>query len=148
MSKNNNNFLCTSCLSVMCSDCKEIASEYNELLQIRTRALMERERKIEELERELAKEKRLREAFETWAKIGVPEIVIRWIDSQARKSPEGEGSGDRLRRAEGIIRGIVSLRDPRDGMVTFAPRSLLDEAEEWLKEGERDPLNKKTKGEL
>jgi len=53
------NFLCTSCLHLMCDDCKSIAEEYHELLVLRNRALVQAERKIEELTSHLAQVQRI-----------------------------------------------------------------------------------------
>lgn len=90
-----NNFLCRPCLSVMCSDCKEIASEYDELLRMRNNRILDLESQVEGLSRDLASERRLRTEFEELAKIGLPGITSRWVDSQVR----GEGSEYRLRTA-------------------------------------------------
>lgn len=122
----NNNFLCSSCLSVMCSDCKEIASEYDELLRLRNGRIFELSLELEKVKRELASSNRLRDEFEKIAKIGLPGIIQNWIDSQI-----GEGSENRLRRAEAILRDVVSLRGGVR-LPTILSNRVIDEAAAWL----------------
>lgn len=125
----NPSFLCGSCLSVICSDCKEIAEEYPELLQIKNREISALEHKIEELSSKLASAERLRDGYERVAKLGMPEILLGWIDSQARKSPEGEGSETRLRKAiDKALRDLGSFKSAGDWHYVRQAILILSEA--------------------
>jgi hypothetical protein len=63
--------------------------------------------------------------------------AVRTAIEARRAFQEGEGSGDRLETAGAIIHWIKSLRDPKDGAITYPPRSLLDLADKWIEEGEK-----------
>ena len=85
MSKNN--FLCANCRREMCDDCKSIADEYAELLAMRTRALVAANQKIEELLEQLKTAKRQSADWERHAKLGMPELILAWLDSQVKGRP-------------------------------------------------------------
>lgn len=68
----------------MCPDCLQIADEYAELLKNHQRAAYAGTEKIEELKRQLAREVRRADDYEKIAKLGYPEILQKWIDSQVR----------------------------------------------------------------
>lgn len=133
------NFICGSCSSVMCSDCKEIASEYAEILILRNRRISELERKLEAVTREADSSRRLSTEFEKIAKLGLPAIIQKWIDSQVeektgkRDLQEGERREDRIRAAASLVikkrwDSELSLPDLFDA---------IDELERVLQEGEK-----------
>lgn len=78
-------FLCTSCKSCMCDDCREIAEEYQELLENRTRALMIANSNEEQAKRRLETETRRADMFEKIAKAGVGDIIAAWIDKEIKQ---------------------------------------------------------------
>ncbi len=80
------NFLCTSCRRELCDDCKEIADEYAELLTLKNRALSTAEYKIGELEKQLEQSNRRAKMYEELSKMGMPEIILKWMDEQAVKA--------------------------------------------------------------
>lgn len=65
----------------------------------------------------------------------LPDEELRKIESFARYL-KTKKENPRLETAGAIIHWLASLRDSRDGMVAFPPRSLLDLADKWLAEGE------------
>ena len=81
MSKSN--FLCTSCRRELCDDCKSIADEYAELLTLKNRALGNADHEIEELKTQLDAAKRQSAMWEQLSKMGMPEIILKWMDEQA-----------------------------------------------------------------
>ena len=83
----------------MCTDCRQIAEEYQELLEARTRALSSAQDQIEQMQLELAREKRHADAFEKIAKIGLPETIIAWMDKEIDQLLDNGAGEDRLRRA-------------------------------------------------
>jgi hypothetical protein len=84
----------------MCTDCRQIAEEYQELLEVRTQALSSAQHQVEQMQLELEREKRRADAFEKIAKIGLPDTIIAWMDKEIGKLlASGAGEDDRLRRA-------------------------------------------------
>ena len=81
------NFLCSSCRRDMCDDCKEIADEYAELLALRSNALNTANYKLETLTKEFESFKRKAAIWEELSKMGMSEIITKWMDSlsEARK---------------------------------------------------------------
>lgn len=75
-------FLCGNCRREMCDDCREIAEEYQELLQIRTNALQAANYQVEQLRIELENEKRRSAMYEEVAKAGMGPIIGAWIDKE------------------------------------------------------------------
>ena len=74
------NFLCRPCREGMCNDCLEIADEYVELLQLRTNALQVANYQVEKLTEEFNSLKRKAAMWEELSKMGMPEIIIKWMD--------------------------------------------------------------------
>ena len=81
-------FLCTSCRREMCDDCKNIADEYAELLTLKNRALSSAEHTIKEMKGKLESAKRRAATFERIAKMGMPEVILAWMDSEAIGLPK------------------------------------------------------------
>lgn len=79
MSKDN--FLCGNCRNVLCNDCREIADEYAELLIMRSNALSTANHEIEKLKADLICTKRQAAMWEELSKMGMPEIILKWMDS-------------------------------------------------------------------
>lgn len=78
-------FLCTRCRKLMCTDCRQIADEYAELLQNHQRAAFNGTKEIEDLRRKLAEAERRAAAYEEVSKMGFPELMRKFIDSEAAK---------------------------------------------------------------
>lgn len=76
-------FLCTQCKRSLCPDCKEIESEYEELLQHYKQQNSNLSAKVEKVQRELDAMRRRAESFESVAKLGYPEVITKWMDSLA-----------------------------------------------------------------
>lgn len=74
--------LCTRCKALMCPDCREIAEEYEELLSNWKHANLALEQRIEEKGIELALIEARANDWEKLAKLGYPEMIQRWMDSQ------------------------------------------------------------------
>ena len=66
----------------MCYDCKNIAEEYQELLEARTRVLSSANSEVETLQAEVARWKRRAEMYEECAKAGVGDIIAAWMDKE------------------------------------------------------------------
>jgi hypothetical protein len=75
-------FLCGNCRREMCDDCREIAEEYQELLEKRTQALSATQEENERLTMELRNTKRRADMFERVAKAGLPNIILAWMDKE------------------------------------------------------------------
>ena len=75
-------FLCDACRQGMCDDCREIADEYAELLQMRTNALQAANYQVEKISEELHTLKRRAAMWEELSKMGMPEIIIKWMDER------------------------------------------------------------------
>jgi len=73
----------------MCDDCLSMAAEYEFLHEKRKIALMNAQRVVEELTREVERWKSRAEAFEHVAKIGFSEIMLGYIDSLMEKARQG-----------------------------------------------------------
>lgn len=78
-------FLCTQCRASMCPDCLEIADEYAELLQMRTRELSRYAEKASRLEHDIGLVMKQAAAWERLAKLGFPEVIQEWMDSLAKE---------------------------------------------------------------
>jgi hypothetical protein len=70
----------------MCDDCKSIADEYVELLVLRSQALANADRRIEDLTRELEAAKREAATWEKLTKMGMPAIVLKWMDERGAQA--------------------------------------------------------------
>lgn len=81
------NFLCANCRGLLCYDCKSIADEYEELLTMKNRALSNADREIEELKTQLEAVKRKSAMWEQLSKMGMPEIILKWMDDQSARVP-------------------------------------------------------------
>jgi hypothetical protein len=79
---NNNNFLCARCRAAMCPDCLEIADEYAELLQMRTRELGRYAAQVDDLKYQLDLARKAAADWERTAKLGYPEVIQKWMDSE------------------------------------------------------------------
>jgi len=75
------NFLCGNCRNVLCDDCRDIADEYAELLIMRSNALSTANYEIEKLKADLSFTKRQAAMWEELSKMGMPEIILKWMDS-------------------------------------------------------------------
>ena len=75
-------FLCGNCKRVMCNDCREIAEEYQELLDARIYALASAVSELETTQAEVARLKRRAEMYEECAKAGVGDIIAAWMDKE------------------------------------------------------------------
>lgn len=64
----------------MCRDCRQIAEEYQDLLEARTQALVTAQDRVGEMKRELDREKRRANMYEQVAKAGIPAVIIAWMD--------------------------------------------------------------------
>ena len=78
-------FLCGHCKREMCSDCRQIAEEYQELLEKRTQALGTANHQVESLTRELADMKRRAHMWEQISKAGLPETITAWMDKDIQR---------------------------------------------------------------
>jgi hypothetical protein len=77
------NFLCTTCKASLCPDCKSIADEYETLLQSYKRTVIQLQADKAHLQSELELVKRHAKYWEEIAKLGLPEVIIRWMDETA-----------------------------------------------------------------
>ena len=75
-------FLHQSCKQRMCTDCVEIAEEYEELLSGRTSALQTANAEVETLLRELRDVKRRSDVYESVSKAGINQIIAAWMDKE------------------------------------------------------------------
>ena len=76
------NFLCTQCTQNMCPDCLSIADEYAELLGNHQRYLSAADDRIHDLLDQLKLAQNSRKDWERLAKLGYPEVITQWMDSQ------------------------------------------------------------------
>lgn len=82
-------FLCGHCKRVMCSDCIEIADEYDELYQKQKAALITAQMEVERLTAENKRLARRVAMLEEVAKAGVGDIIGAWIDDNFRQLLKG-----------------------------------------------------------
>ena len=91
-------FLCGHCKREMCTDCRQIAEEYQELLEARTQALSATRAENERLTRELANEKRRADMFEQVARAGMPNVILAWMDKDITKILNEKGTRNETAR--------------------------------------------------
>jgi hypothetical protein len=75
-------FLCTACRAAMCHDCREIAGEYQLLLESLRRSQRNLEYDAEELRRENERLKREVETLKEVLGMGMPALVAAWMGDQ------------------------------------------------------------------
>lgn len=76
------NFLCTRCKQAMCPDCLSIADEYQVLLANSKRYMGAADAKIRDLQDQLKLAQSSHKDWERLAKLGYPEVITQWMDSQ------------------------------------------------------------------
>ncbi len=82
-------FLHERCKENMCEDCVQIAEEYQELLELRTRALQVANYNEAQAKKELAQEKRRADMYEEISKAGMGEIISAWMDKEIKQLLKG-----------------------------------------------------------
>lgn len=100
-SKTSQSFLCGSCRTAMCADCRQIAEEYHELLGKRTEALVAAQQQVEELEGELRRQKMRADMWEKITRQGLPALITAWMDKDV--VPLLKGVGDLIDGVEKLI---------------------------------------------
>jgi predicted RNase H-like nuclease (RuvC/YqgF family) len=75
-------FLCSTCRAAMCHDCREIAGEYQLLLEGLRRSRRSLEYDVEELRRENERLKREVETLKEVLGMGMPALVVAWMSDQ------------------------------------------------------------------
>lgn len=94
-------FTCRVCNSVMCSDCKLIAAEYEELtcsLRVEVIALQEQ---IQSLQKTIELADEQRDLYRQWSQIGYPEVIKKWMESEVwREATKPKASAVRKQRKE------------------------------------------------
>lgn len=77
--------LCTRCRRAMCKDCRQIADEYEELLRNWKAANSWLSGDVERLQRDLERERKKAVFWEEMSKLGLPEVLQRWMDAEATR---------------------------------------------------------------
>jgi hypothetical protein len=75
-------FLCSTCRGLLCHDCREIAGEYQLLLESLRRSRRSLEYDVEELRRENERLKREVETLKEVLGMGMPALVAAWMGDQ------------------------------------------------------------------
>jgi len=75
-------FLCGNCKREMCDDCKNIAEEYQELLELRTTALQSAQHENEQLKNKLSNLQRRADMYEQVSKAGFGDVIGAWMDKE------------------------------------------------------------------
>ncbi len=96
-------FLCARCSNVMCADCQQIAAEYEQLLSMRTLALMNADIKIKELEHQVDFLTRSVEDWQHVALAGYPDVIAAYLKAETEKAiKKGRAEERRLWKKLGI----------------------------------------------
>ncbi len=88
--KNTNSFLCQNCKDGMCEDCISIAEEYQNLLEMRTNALVVANYQVEQLSKAIEKEQRKSAMYENVAKAGFADVICAWMDLEISQLLDSE----------------------------------------------------------
>ncbi|XHX80839.1 MAG: hypothetical protein RBJ76_13170 [Stenomitos frigidus ULC029] len=79
-------YTCGTCNRFMCTDCLLLASEHEHLRALRSSLLIERDERIEALERELALVKRESAEWKQFCTAGFAKVMIAWMESEVWKA--------------------------------------------------------------
>lgn len=75
-------FLCGNCRSAMCSDCQQIAEEYQELYERQKHELSRLLHQVGEWQIKYQNAERRAQMFEEVAKAGIPAVIVAWMDKE------------------------------------------------------------------
>jgi hypothetical protein len=76
-----NSHLCSRCRVAMCADCRAIAEEYEDLLRNWQAQHARQACEIAALQENLTLARAQAAHWETVAKLGLPEVISKWMDS-------------------------------------------------------------------
>ena len=110
-------FLCARCSTVMCADCQQIAAEYEQLLGMRTIALMNADIEIKELKHQVNFLTRSVESWQHVALAGYPDVIQAYLKSETEKAiKKGRAEERRLWKKLGIdttkLHKIINQNNP------------------------------------